>query len=167
MNIDELLAKNQGIQLDIGCGANKQPDFVGIDVRPLDGVDIVQDLQIQPWPLPGASVIRAVSHHLVEHINPANFGFINFMDEVWRIMKPQGQFAISCPHGSSQGYIQDPTHINPINETTWAYFDPEEPRGGGILYNIYHPKPWKIAFLEWSPTANIEVLLVKRELDEQ
>jgi SAM-dependent methyltransferase len=165
MVIKDLLSQSQGIQLDIGCGANKQPDFVGIDIRPLAGVDIVWDLEEQPWPLPDECVLRAVSHHLVEHIDPHKFGFVHFMDEVWRIMKPGGQFAISCPHGSSQGFIQDPTHVNPINETTWAYFDPEEPRSQGLLYSIYKPKPWRIDFLEWNPAANIEVLLVKRELN--
>ena len=34
------LASHSGIRLDIGCGANKQPNFVGIDLRPLPGVDI-------------------------------------------------------------------------------------------------------------------------------
>src|SRR5262245_6959710 len=97
--IDQLLS----IQLDIGCGANKQPGFTGIDIRPLPGVDIVHDVEAFPWPLPDECVSQAVSSHLVEHINPHKFGFVNFMDEVWRVMKPGGRFAIACPHGSSQG----------------------------------------------------------------
>lgn len=160
--IDELLAEKSGIRLDIGCGANKTPGFVGMDMRPLEGVDIVQDVTQQPWPLPDESVLCAVASHLVEHIPPHNFGFINFMNEVWRIMKVGGEFAMALPHGSSQGYLQDPTHCNPCNEATWSYFDPEEPNTGGMLWQIYKPKPWKIKHLTWSPAANIEVVLVKR-----
>ena len=61
----------------------------------------------------------------------------------------------------SPGYLQDPTHCNPCNETTWAYFDPEA--YDGALYGFYQPKPWRIKALNWSPELNIEVILVKRE----
>jgi SAM-dependent methyltransferase len=166
VEIESLITEQQGIRLDIGCGENKNPGFVGMDIRALDGVDIVHDVEAFPWPLPDDSVLSAVCSHVVEHINPHNFGFINFMDEVWRVMKVGGDFAISCPHGSSQGFLQDPTHCNALNETTWTYFDPYEPRAQGVLYSIYRPKPWRIKFLSWSPVANIEVVLVKRSLDE-
>lgn len=150
-----------GIQLDVGCGGNKHgPDWTGIDKRPLDGVDIVHDLEVFPWPLEDESVIRAIASHVVEHINPAGGIFLSFMDEVWRVLVPDGQFAIAAPHGSSQGYLQDPTHCNPCNQNTWAYFDPEAL--DGMLYNIYQPKPWKIERLYWSPAGNIEVILRKR-----
>lgn len=91
--------------------------------------------------------------------------FIAFMNEVWRILKYDGEFAISCPHGYSPGQLQDPTHINTLNETTFAYFDPLEPNTGGMLWQIYRPLPYRIKHLSWSPNANIEAVLVKRRLD--
>lgn len=165
-NIEQLLKEKSGIRLDIGCGGNKTPGFVGMDLRSLDGVDIVHDVESYPWPLPDESVLCAVASHLVEHIAPARFGFINFMNEVWRVLKVGGEFAIATPHGYSPGYLQDPTHCNPCNEATWSYFDPEEPNTGGMLWRIYQPKPWRIKFLSWDPAANIEVVLVKRALSE-
>ena len=159
--LDELLAKNSGIRLDIGCGANKQDRFVGMDKRELPGVDIVHDWNVYPWPLPDESCIMVMASHVVEHVNPADGGFLRWMDEVWRICKPGAEFAIAVPHGYSMGYLQDPTHCNQCNETTWAYFDPDFP-----LYVIYEPKPWKIRHLVWDPTANIELVLVKREVED-
>lgn len=160
MDIDNLLQERSGIRLDIGCGGHKQgPDWVGLDMRGLPGVDIVHNVTVQPWPLPAESVLCAVASHLVEHIPPHDFGFIRFMNEVWRVLKPGGEFAIATPHGYSPGYLQDPTHCNPCNEATWAYFDPEHPSG---LWTIYQPKPWKIKMLAWDPSANMEVVLVKR-----
>lgn len=157
--IDKIIKENSsGILLDIGCGANKQENFVGMDIRKLDGVDIVHDVEEFPWPLPDECVRMAFASHLVEHINPHRFGFVNFMDEVWRVMKPGGEFMIACPHGSSQGYIQDPTHCNPINEATWDYFCPERESG---LYWIYQPKPWRVKHLLSNPAANMELVLVK------
>lgn len=36
--------------------------------------------------------------------------FINVMNELWRVMKPRGQFAFVSPHAESPGMMQDPTH---------------------------------------------------------
>ncbi len=155
-SVEELIARHSGIHLDIGCGASKQEGFVGMDIRSLPGVDIVHDWNDMPWPLPDESCKLVMASHVVEHVNPADGHFIRWMDEVWRIAKYGGRLVISCPHGSSQGFLQDPTHINACNEATWAYFTPENP-----LYTIYKPKPWKLDFLTFDPSANIEVALTK------
>lgn len=161
-----LRENNLGIKLDIGGGGNPQgPDFVNMDIRPLPGVDIVQDLEKFPWPLPDNCVSFAVASHVVEHINPARGVFLNFMDEVWRIMKPGGKFAIIVPYAGSSGYWQDPTHCNGCNEITWAYFDPLD---RSRLYYIYKPKPWKIVpgSLSYNVHGFMEVLLEKRLMDK-
>lgn len=163
----KLLARyNQGIKLDIGCGAFKQPSFVGIDIRKLPGVDIVHNVEKFPWPLPDECASFAMASHLIEHINPAGGVFLSFMDEVWRVLKPGGQFALSFPYAGSTGYWQDPTHCNGCNEVTWAYFDPLEPNSQGILYKIYKPKPWKIIVNTWHVNGNCEVVLEKRKEDK-
>ena len=87
------------------------------------------------------------------------------MNEVWRILKFDGQFAVSLPYGTSPGMLQDPTHVNFCNEHTWLYFDPLETRANGTLYPFYTPKPWKITNLFWDPVGNMEVLMVKRRED--
>ncbi len=168
MTIKQLLKDKSGIRLDIGCGSNKQPGFVGIDYRALPEVDIVQDLEEFPWKdLPDESVLVAIASHVVEHINPAKGTFIKFMDEVWRILKPEGEFAIVTPYGGSPGYWQDPTHINGVTENTLRYFDPLDKPTGGQLYRIYHPKPWKIkeGTLSLKKNGNLEVVMVKRRSD--
>ena len=197
--IKQLIKDNslKGIKLDIGCGASKNPGFVGIDYTAYPGVDIVHDVESFPWPLPDECAAIAVSSHLVEHLNPhsgdariaplikllldkkvvtpeeiqeyvgeINPGprFMRFMNEVWRILQPDGEFAMVFPYAGSPGFWQDPTHINGINEMTWWYFDPEEPRTNGSLYWFYKPKPWRIKTSAYSKGGNMEIVLVKREM---
>lgn len=162
MDIKKLLKDKSGIRLDIGCGRNKQPGFVGIDMFDYDGVDIVHDLEVTPWPLPDNCVLTATASHVLEHINPHKGVFINVMNEIWRIMKPGGQFAFVVPYAESHGYFQDPTHCNPINETTMGYFDPLHP---SQLYQFYQPKPWEIKFQAMNRVGVLEVLLEKRAED--
>lgn len=183
MDIEKLLEEKRGIKLDIGCGANKQgADWVGMDVQPLPGVDIVHDLLDIPYPLPDECVLAAMASHLLEHIPKTQVidrdgklttihPLIMVMDEIWRIMRYDGQFAIAVPHGASPGFIQDPTHASPMNENTWAYFDPLMYEGA--LYRFYRPKPWKVKvlpdgepMLSFDPSGNMEIVLVKRREDE-
>lgn len=146
----------QGILLDIGCGSNKTPGFIGMDIRELPGVDIVHDLEKFPYPIESETVHTITASHIYEHIKP--WLSIKFMDELWRILKVGGQLAMSMPYGWSYGYIQDPTHCNPANEATWQYFDPEKP-----LYKVYEPKPWKISpgYPAYQVNGNMEIIMKK------
>ena len=163
-DVNKILKEKSGIRLDIGGGGNPNPGFVNIDMLPLKEVDIVWDLETFPWPIPDESVTIATASHVLEHINPHKGVFIEFMNQVWRVLQKGGQFAFVVPYAESPGYIQDPTHCNPINETTMHYFDPDPEHAniGQSLYAFYRPKPWKIVKQYYNPVGNLEVLLEKR-----
>lgn len=164
----DLLKKQKHSFVDIGCGANKAgKEWFGIDYRALPGVDLVQDLEQFPWKVPSESFNTAVSNHVIEHINPSQGIFINFMNEAWRILKPEGEFIIGAPYATSVGMFRDPTHCNFINEETWSYFDPQDQLYHGGLYHIYAPLPWRIKINTWHTSGNIEVVLVKREITKE
>ncbi len=153
---------NAIVKIDLGGGAIPQSGYINMDIRPLPAVDVVHDWDELPWPFPDSCASLIMAGHVVEHVNPAKFGFIKWMDECWRILKYDGQLMIATPFGGSMGYLSDPTHVNPCTNFTWQYFDPLSPGG---LYKEYRPKPWKIQNLYWSVDGNMEVLLVKRHLD--
>lgn len=160
-----LLKKRKVSYVDIGCGANKQgKEWFGIDYRPLEGVDLVQDLEKFPWCVPSESFDTAVCNHVIEHIQPTHGIFIEFMNEAWRILKPGGNIMIGAPYATSVGMFRDPTHVNFINEETWSYFDPFDQLYNGSLYHIYSPLPWLIKINTWHTSGNIEVVLVKRNI---
>lgn len=155
--------EKQGYRLDIGCGANKQQGFVGIDYHQYGDVDIVHDIEKTPWPLESESVLVATSSHVLEHIEPHGGVFIEVMNEVWRVLKKDAQFAFVVPYAGSPGYYQDPTHCNAISEATLYYFDPLHESN---LYQFYEPAPWAIEMSAYKPEGNLEVVLRKR-LDDR
>lgn len=142
------------ISLDIGCGEDKQRNFVGMDKRGVPGVDIIHDLEEFPYPLDDNSCHSIMASHIVEHIKP--WLTIELFDELWRIMQPDGQLFIATPYAGSLGYWQDPTHCNGFVVATFQYFDPKYP-----LYKIYKPKPWEVekGFPVWQVTGNMECVM--------
>lgn len=146
------------IRLDLGCGANLQPGWVGMDIRSLDHDParfLCHDIEATPWPLPDdcADIIQA--SHIMEHVSAVSYrlengelvrrnGFIDVMNEMWRVLCHEGQVWVTGPYGWSHGFIQDPTHVKPLNESLFTYFTPRDWTGAPSgLYGIYEPRPWR------------------------
>jgi predicted SAM-dependent methyltransferase len=50
-------------------------------------------------------------------------GLFKFMEEIYRILKPEGKIRIIAPYYASIRAIQDPTHVRSIGEVTFMYFN--------------------------------------------
>ena len=157
MAVTKAFKKSNGIQLDIGCGDNKQPGYVGMDYRKTKNVDIQHSIEDCPLPFPDNYCRTILMSHLIEHLKP--WLIIDIFNELWRISKVGGQLLIAMPYAGSFGFWQDPTHTKPWNEATPTYFDPSK-----FLYNIYKPKPWKIVRNAWFQTGNMEIIMEKLPL---
>lgn len=105
--------------VDLGCGTKKVEGSFGFDLRSINGVDVVCDLE-KPMPIKNNSVNEVHTSHTIEHIKE----LIQFMEEVFRICKPGGQVIIVAPYYSSRGAFRDPTHVRFITEDTFQYFEP-------------------------------------------
>lgn len=111
------------IKLDLGCGSNKKgPEYIGVDFAKCEGVDVVHDLKIAPWPWEDNSVDEIFSSHFFEHLNGKER--ILFMNEAYRILKPGKQMVIITPFWTSMRAYGDPTHAwPPICEMTFMYYN--------------------------------------------
>lgn len=159
-----LKSKNRGVVLDLGCGEFKNENAIGIDKRPLKGVDVVHDLEVLPYPFPDECATILIASHVVQQLKP--WLFVDIMNEWWRLLKVKGQLMVSAPYADSFGFYQDPANVKGFNEATFAYFDPlENLYSKGELYKTYRPKPWKITFHAWNNTGNLEFVLEKRKDD--
>src|SRR5680860_1028487 len=96
------------IIINLGCGKTRIPNSVGVDrVKIEDYVDIVHDLDVEPYPFIDDFADEVHFYHVLEHLHEP----IKKMEEIFRILKPNGILYMRVPHFSSMGAFTDPTHI--------------------------------------------------------
>jgi SAM-dependent methyltransferase len=66
-------------------------EYIGLDVRCGRGVDIVAD--VEELPFHDASIGTVIAMSTFEHVPRFWRGF----DEIWRVLRPDGAFLVSCP----------------------------------------------------------------------
>jgi hypothetical protein len=109
-------------KLDLGSGQNCKEGFEGVDFVAAPGVKNVVDLLKFPWPFGDASVEEVHCSHFFEHVPGLLRG--KFMDELHRILIPEGKATVICPYYSSIRATQDFTHEwPPISPNTFLYFN--------------------------------------------
>ena len=130
-----LVDQDQSIALDMGCGSSPSNRFSASECF---GVDLVESkknkvikcaLGFDSLPFPDDYFDYLTAYDLIEHIPrysdnaPNKTPFIFFMNECFRILKPNGVFLSMTPIYPFFGAFQDPTHNNIITkETISAYF---------------------------------------------
>jgi SAM-dependent methyltransferase len=110
-----------GIQIDLGCGRDKASGHIGLDIRALEGVDLVCDLE-QGIPLADGCVNRVYANHTLEHIEH----LVLLMQEIYRVCGPGARVVVRVPYYASVGAFKDPTHRRFFAEDTFAYFSPSQ-----------------------------------------
>ena len=130
--------QNKKKSLDIGCGLRPKNPF---NAKYLYGVDVRDDLSlgfeikkanliIHKLPYPNNEFDFVTAFDLLEHIpriivenGEPKYPFIELMNEIYRVLKPNGIFFHQTPAFPSRLVFQDPTHVNIITEETFpSYF---------------------------------------------
>jgi ubiquinone/menaquinone biosynthesis C-methylase UbiE len=75
-------------------------------------VDIIADAHYLPFKENSFDEVKA--YHILEHLN-----FIEAMDEIYRVLKPNGILHVKTPHPFSPWFYDNPTHKTFI--TSWSY----------------------------------------------
>lgn len=94
------------MKLDIGCGENKHPGFIGIDKRRLPTVDYVIDLDEEVLPFPDNSVEEVLLYNVLEHLESP----WKVMREVIRVCKDGAIIRVRFPHPLHENAHKDPEH---------------------------------------------------------
>ncbi len=112
--------------LEIGAG--KKPvkisggdEVIRLDKFSIEGVDVVHDLEVLPLPFKTGEFDVIHAHHVLEHVHK----FFELMDEIYRILKPNGKLKCSVPHYSSNFAYVNPDHKRYFAYDSWKYFTDE------------------------------------------
>jgi SAM-dependent methyltransferase len=105
------LDKSGARVLDIGCGTNKIPGAIGMDVNPLSAADIVHDLDDVPYPFTDNQFDEVVGRHVIEHVRDP----MAVMSELHRITRHGGLIKLVAPHWTNPDFATDLTHRNHLN----------------------------------------------------
>jgi SAM-dependent methyltransferase len=126
--------------LDLGFGQNPRNPYNAAEVF---GIDIgpnassfgenfkCANLSIDPIPFPDSFFDSVSGFDFLEHIprqaidfdkKLIKLPFIELMNEIHRVLKPNGLFYAVTPSYPSEEAFQDPTHVNIITDRTHQYF---------------------------------------------
>ena len=108
------------MKIDLGSGGCRQEGFLGIDRYPLEGVDVVADLN-ETFPLANDSVDLLFASHSLEHLKD----LISVVREIYRVCKHGAQVCIVAPYFEQKLNLANPYHICAFNEHTprfWTDF---------------------------------------------
>ncbi|GJL79618.1 MAG: hypothetical protein NPINA01_26070 [Nitrospinaceae bacterium] len=105
-------------------------DYVGVDITPLPGVNLVCDIT-RCLPFKSGSVDAIFCIHVLEHVPDLK----GIMGEIYRVLKPGGILKIWVPHCFSPIAFGDSTHVRFFTFETFSQFDKKSP--GSYYYNFH------------------------------
>jgi SAM-dependent methyltransferase len=106
--------EREPVILDLGCGPQKQyGSNIGVDRLAGDRVDVIADLA-EPLPFADSCADGVFLVHILEHL----LDFLALMDEVHRVLRPDGVAYVLSPWWRYVNAVADPTHVRLIDVQT-------------------------------------------------
>lgn len=105
------------MKLNLGSHHDHQNGFLSVDMAESTNPDILCDIE-KGIPVDDSSVSEIKAFMILEHIDDIIF----VMNEIHRILQPNGTIDIIVPHDSSAMAHADPTHKRIYNEESFGYF---------------------------------------------
>lgn len=129
------------MELLIGCGSTRDrrikiegrttfSNLVTLDANAAHGPDVIHDLNSLPYPFEANAFDEIHAYEVLEHCGRQGdweFFFAQF-SEFWRILKPGGFLAATCPSFRSLWAWGDPSHTRIFTSGTLVFLDQDEYR---------------------------------------
>lgn len=131
-----------GLKLDLGCGKTPREGFIGADSRDF-GQPHVVDLR-ERWPWEDATVEEVHCSHFLEHLTAPER--IHFVNELYRVLLPEGKACIIVPHWASARAYGDLTHQWPPISEWWFLYLNREWREAQAPHNDQYTCNFEIAY---------------------
>lgn len=127
------------MELLLGCGSTRDrriavngkkgwTELVTLDVNPAHQPDIVHDLERLPWPFEDNQFDEVHCYEILEHLGRQGDyeSFFAHFAELWRILKPDGCLAVTCPSYRSRWAWGDPGHRRVLTSGSLVFLSQEE-----------------------------------------
>ena len=114
-----VLLSEKEVRLNLGCGYRKHDGYVNIDNRKEVNPDLCCDVT-EGLPYSDDSVDEVKAIDFLEHIPIGKT--IAVIEEIYRVLKPEGKFLHFTPSTEGRGAFQDPTHVSFWNVNSWLYY---------------------------------------------
>jgi len=118
------------VKLNLGNGRRRIVGYYNIDIRAEMNPDIVCDVTCG-LPFKDNSVDEILANDFLEHIPLGKTVYV--IEEIWRVLKPDGIFRHQTPSTDGRGAFMDPHHISFWNINSWWYYCDDAHRN---LYGI-------------------------------
>jgi GT2 family glycosyltransferase len=127
----EKWGESLSLRLNLGCSDAHVSGYTNVDLA--EPADVIADLS-KPWPWADSSIEAIRAHDIIEHLPNK----IQTMNEMWRVLKPEGRAEIVVPTTGGTGAFQDPTHVSFWNRRSFLYYE------SGCLYRERFAKAYGI-----------------------
>ena len=125
--------------LDLGCGTRprnpyRRDELHGVDVVavPFPGTELrVVNVALASIPYPDDHFDSVSAYDFLEHVprvlpapdgRSTRFPFVELMNEVWRVLRPNGLLYAYTPAYPHSMAFRDPTHVNILTDDSQYYF---------------------------------------------
>lgn len=108
-------------KLNIGCGRNILAGYTNLDISPDVGADVVSDIE-ECVPFRDNTFDEILCENVLTQIlHPESFKRV--MNELWRILKPEGELLIRVPNAEHICSMQDPMDCRRFTDQTFTYME--------------------------------------------
>jgi len=118
------------LKLNLGSGYRPRDGFINIDNRKECNPDLLCDIE-KGLPFEDNTVDYVIATDFLEHI-PRSY-VIAVIEDIYRVLKPNGAFEHLTPSTDGRGAFSDPNHVSFWNAASWLYYTDDEYRK---LYGI-------------------------------
>jgi SAM-dependent methyltransferase len=153
MSVTRTVSKKR--KLNFGCGKKIMGGYINLDIAPLEGVDVVHNIDEFPYPFDDNSFEVVYANSVLEHVKDLP----QVMRELHRILEPGGKLVGGVPWFNYSGAFGDPTHKYFFTLETFRYFDVDSP-----YFYESNGGSWKIISLDVTPTKYGRWIPFKKKL---
>lgn len=142
--------------LDLGCGINRHPGCVGLDMNgSLERVDVVHEItKGVNLPFDENSFNQIYLSDIVEHVDDIAW----LLSEVHRIGSPNANIEIQYPHYSGRNAYGDVTHRHFLGLGAFNHFIPETKEGQKYQYYKMFDRHFPFAMEDLDLKFKIDVI---------